>query len=225
MKIYVPFKTVAKSLFVAKDKITDELKLVFYTPMKNGLFFVHRNYMFNSDPLNDKQLANLDFYPIEPFFNQLLDLIKASKNIEKKQFAKVCELISEYPDVSDTFDNILSEVKIEREISHGIKLFLNDCEELIEYKDIQPISCQSIIKNSDKYQIALAWAFYVKDIGSFSFHRISDFLRTFLYSMANNDRTNEFVFDVPFIERPRKAKLLLRLTAFEKFKSYFGALI
>jgi hypothetical protein len=225
MKIYVPFKTVAKSLFVAKDKITDELKLVFYTPMKNGLFFVHRNYMFNSDPLNDKQLANLDFYPIEPFFNQLLDLIKASKNIEKKQFAKVCELISEYPDVSDTFDNILSEVKIEREISHGIKLFLNDCEELIEYNDIQPISCQSIIKNSDKYQIALAWAFYVKDIGSFSFHRISDFLRTFLYSMANNDRTNEFVFDVPFIERPRKAKLLLRLTAFEKFKSYFGALI
>lgn len=225
MKIYVPFKTVAKSLFVAKDKITDELKLVFYTPMKNGLFFVHRNYMFNSDPLNDKQLANLDFYPIEPFFNQLLDLIKASKNIEKKQFAKVCKLISEYPDVSDTFDNILSEVKIEREISHGIKLFLNDCEELIEYNDIQPISCQSIIKNSDKYQIALAWAFYVKDIGSFSFHRISDFLRTFLYSMANNDRTNEFVFDVPFIERPRKAKLLLRLTAFEKFKSYFGALI
>ena len=225
MKIYIPFKTVAKSLFITKDKITDELKLVFYTPMKNGLFFAHRNYMFNSDPLNDKQLANLDFYPIEPFFNQLLDLIKASKNIDKKQFTKVCELISEYPDVSDTFNNILYEVKIEREITNGIKLFLNDCEELIEHNNIQPISYQSIIKNSDKYQIALAWTFYVKDIGSFSFHRISDFLRTFLYSMANNDRTNEFVFDVPFIERPQKAKLLLRLTAFEKFKSYFGALI
>lgn len=225
MKIYVPFKTVAKSLFVAKDKITDELKLVFYTPMKNGLFFVHRNYMFNSKPLNNEQLANLDFYPIEPFFNQLLDLIKASKDIEKKQFAKVCELREEDSDVSEAFNDILSEVKVEREITNGIKLFLNDCEELIEHNNIQPISYQSIIKNSDKYQIALAWAFYVKDIGSFSFHRISDFLRTFLYSMANNDRTNEFVFDVPFIERPRKAKLLLRLTAFEKFKSYFGALI
>ena len=225
MKIYIPFETVAKSLFITKDKITDELKLVFYTPMKNGLFFAHRNYMFNSDPLNDKQLANLDFYPIEPFFNQLLDLIKASKNIEKKQFTKVCELISEYPDVSDTFNNILYEVKIEREITNGIKLFLNDCEELIEHNNIQPISYQSIIKNSDKYQIALAWTFYVKDIGSFSFHRISDFLRTFLYSMANNERTNEFVFDIPFIEYPRKAKLLLRLTTFEKFKSYFGALL
>lgn len=225
MKIYIPFKTVAKSLFITKDKITDELKLVFYTPMKNGLFFAHRNYMFNSDPLNYKQLANLDFYPIEPFFNQLLDLIKASKNIDKKQFTKVCELISEYPDVSDTFNNILYEVKIEREITNGIKLFLNDCEELIEHNNIQPISYQSIIKNSDKYQITLAWTFYVKDIGSFSFHRISDFLRTFLYSMANNERTNEFVFDIPFIEYPRKAKLLLRLTTFEKFKSYFGALL
>lgn len=179
MKIYIPFKTVAKSLFITKDKITDELKLVFYTPMKNGLFFAHRNYMFNSDPLNDKQLANLDFYPIEPFFNQLLDLIKASKNIDKKQFTKVCELISEYPDVSDTFNNILYEVKIEREITNGIKLFLNDCEELIEHNNIQPISYQSIIKNSDKYQIALAWTFYVKDIGSFSFHRISDFFTYF----------------------------------------------
>lgn len=225
MKIYIPFKTVAKSLFVAKDKITDELKLVFYTPMKNGLFFVHRNYMFDSKPLNDKQLVNLDFYPIEPFFNQLLDLIKASKDIEKKQFAKAYELREGDSDVGEAFNDILSEVKVEREITNGIKLFLNDCEELIEHNNIQPISYQSIIKNSDKYQIALAWAFYVKDIGSFSFHRISDFLRTFLYSMANNDRTNEFVFDVPFIERPRKAKLLLRLTAFEKFKSYFGALI
>lgn len=225
MKIYIPFKTVAKSLFVAKDKITDELKLVFYTPMKNGLFFVHRNYMFDSKPLNDKQLVNLDFYPIEPFFNQLFDLIKASKDIEKKQFAKVYELREGDSDVSEAFNDILSEVKVEREITNGIKLFLNDCEELIEHNNIQPISYQSIIKNSDKYQIALAWAFYVKDIGSFSFHRISNFLRTFLYSMANNDRTNEFVFDVPFIERPRKAKLLLRLTAFEKFKSYFGALI
>lgn len=225
MKIYVPFETVTKSLFITKDKITDELKLAFYSPMKNGLFFVHRNYMFNSKPLNDKQLANLDFYPIEPFFNQLLDLIKASKDIEKKQFAKVYKLRAKDSDVSEVFNDILSEVKIEREITNGIKLFLNDCEELIDYNNIQPISCQSIIKNSDKYQIALAWAFYVKDIGSFSFNRISDFLRTFLYSMANNDRTNEFVFDVPFIERPRKAKLLLRLTAFEKFKSYFGALI
>ena len=225
MKIYIPFETVAKSLFITKDKITDELKLAFYSPMKNGLFFVHRNYMFNSKPLNDKQLANLDFYPIEPFFNQLLDLIKASKDIEKKQFAKVYKLRAEDSDVSEVFNDILSEVKIEREITNGIKLFLNDCEELIEYNNIQPISYQSIIKNFDKYQIALAWAFYVKDIGSFSFHRISDFLRTFLYSMANNDRTNEFAFDVPFIERPRKAKLLLRLTAFEKFKSYFGALI
>lgn len=225
MKIYIPFKTVAKSLFVAKDKITDELKLVFYTPMKNGLFFVHRNYMFDSKPLNDKQLVNLDFYPIEPFFNQLLDLIKASKDIEKKQFAKVYELREGDSDVSEAFNDILSEVKVEREITNGIKLFLNDCEELIEYNNIQPISYQSIIKNFDKYQIALAWAFYVKDIGSFSFHRISDFLRTFLYSMANNERTNEFVFDLPFIEYPRKAKLLLRLTTFEKFKSYFGALL
>ena len=67
MKIYIPFKTVAKSLFVAKDKITDELKLVFYTPMKNGLFFVHRNYMFDSKPLNDKQLANLDSIRLNHF--------------------------------------------------------------------------------------------------------------------------------------------------------------
>ena len=224
MKIYIPFKTVAKSLFITKDKATDELEIVFYTPMKKGLFFAHRNYIFNSKPLNDEQLANLDFYPIEPFFNQLLDLIKASKDIEKKQFSKV-ELISKYPDVSDTFNNILSEVKIEREISHGIKLFLNDCEELIEYNSIQPISYQSIIANPDKYQNALAWAVFAENMECLTFRRVNEFLRTFLYAMANNERTNEFVFDAPFIEYPRKAKLLLRLTPFEKFKSYFSALI
>lgn len=224
MKIYVPFETIAKSLFITKNKITDELNLVFYTPMNKGLFFAHHNYTFNLNPLNDKQLENLTFYPIESFLNKLLDLIKASKDIEKKQFAKVYELRSKYSDVSEAFNDVLSEVKVEREITHGIKLFLNDCKELIEYNNIHPIAYQSIIANSDKYQSALAWAVFVKDMRHFVFHRINEFLRTFLYSMANNERTNEFVFDVPFVENLRKSKLLLRLNTFEKIKLYLGAL-
>ena len=228
MKIHVPFETVAKSLFVAKDKSTDELKLVFYTLMKKGLFFDYSEIIFNSKPLNNEQLADLDFYAIAPFLNQLLGLIYASKDVDKLAFSKLYKL-KERSETKreiklDAFDEILAEVKIEREISHGLDLFFDDFEDLVKHNNVQPISHKSIISNADKYQKALAWALFIKDIEHLSFRQINDFVRTFLYSMSNSNRTNEFVFDVPFAENPRKSKLLLRLNTFEKIKLYFGAL-
>lgn len=229
MKIHVPFETVAKSLFVAKDKSTDELKLVFYTPMKKGLFFDYSEIIFNSKPLNDEQLGDLDFYPIAPFLNQLLGLIYASKDVDKLALSKLYEL-KERSETKrgiklDAFDEILEEVKIEREISHGLDLFLDDFDDLIKNNEVHPISYKSIISNADKYQKALAWALFIKDVEYLSFSQINDFVRTFLYSMFDSKHTNEFVFDLSMIEYPRKAKLLLRLNTFEKIKLYFGALL
>ena len=229
MKIHVPFETVAKSLFVAKDKSTNELTLVFYTPMKKGLFFAYREIIFNSKPLNNEQLADLDFYPIAPFLNQLLGLIYASKDVDKLALSKLYEL-KERSEIKrgekvDVFDEILAEVKIEREISHGLDLFLEDFNDLIKNNEVHPISYKSIVSNADKYQKSLAWALFIKDVEHLSFRQINDFVRTFLYSVTSSKRANEFVFNIPIIEYPRKAKLLLRLNTFEKIKSYFGALL
>ena len=119
----------------------------------------------------------------------------------------------------------MAEVKVEREISRGRNLFLNDFEYLIKNNDVQPISYKSVISNVDKYQIALSWAFLIKDMEHRIVRRINDFVLAFLYSMANEQRTNEFAFDFDIIEHPRKAKLLLRLNTFEKIKLYFGTLL
>lgn len=124
-----------------------------------------------------------------------------------------------------TFDEVLAEAKVEREISRGRNLFLNDFENLIKNNDVQPISYKSVISNVDKYQIALSWAFLIKDMEHRIVRRINDFVLAFLYSMANEQRTNEFAFDFDIIEHPRKAKLLLRLNTFEKIKLYFGTLL
>ena len=41
MKIYVPFETVAKSLFVAKNKKNNDFKLVFFAPaLRKNLYFL-----------------------------------------------------------------------------------------------------------------------------------------------------------------------------------------
>lgn len=233
MKIYIPFETVAKSLFVAKNKKNNDFKLVFCTRIKKKpLFFAYRELIFNSKPLNDEQLADLEFYPITSFLNQLLDLIYASKDIDKLAFSRLSELKDQAEAQEgrklDVFDDILTEVKIEREISHGLDLFLDDFNDLIKNNDVKPISHKDIVSNFDKYQIALAWAFFKKDIESLIFRgindEINDFVRTFLYSMSHPQRANDFVFNISIIEYPRKTKLLLRLNTFEKIKSYFGAL-
>lgn len=230
MKIYVPFETVAKSLFVAKDKSTDELKLVFFTPIKGKpSFFVYQTIIFDTEPLNEEQLANLNLYPVDPFLNRLFDLIHASKDFDKLALSRLQDLMAQAESQEKkrfyTFDEVLAEVKVEREISRGRNLFLNDFEDLIKNNDVQPISYKSVISNADKYQKALAWALFIEDIEHLSFSQINDFVRTFLYSMFDSKHTNEFVFDLSMIEYPRKVKLLLRLNTFEKIKLYFGALL
>lgn len=230
MKIYVPFETIAKSLFVAKNKKNNELKLVFCTRIKKKpLFFAYREIVFNSKPLNDEQLAELEFYPIKSFLNQLLDLIHASKDVDKLAFSRLYELKDQAEAQEgrklDVFDDILTEVKIERAISHGLDLFLDVFNDLIKNNNVQPISHEDVALNFDKYQIALAWALFRNDMEHLTFRGINDFVRTFLYSMSHPQRENEFVFNIPIIEYPRKTKLLLRLNTFEKIKSYFGALI
>lgn len=230
MKIYVPFETVAKSLFVAKNKKNNDFKLVFCTRIKKKpLFFAYREIVFNSKPLNNEQLAELEFYPIKSFLNQLLDLIHASKDVYKLAFSRLYELKDQVEAQDgrklDVFDDILTEVKIERAISHGLDLFLDVFDDLIKNNNVQSISHKDVALNFDKYQIALAWAFFRKDMEQLTFSRINDFVRTFLYSMSHPQRANEFVFNILIIEYPRKTKLLLRLNTFEKIKSYFGALI
>jgi len=230
MKIYVPFETVAKSLFVAKDKTSNELKLVFFTPIKGKpSFFVYQTIIFDTEPLNEEQLANLNLYSVDPFLNRLFDLIHASKDFDKLALSRLQDLMTQ-AELQEkkrfyTFDEVLAEVKVEREISRGRNLFLNDFEDLIKNNDVQPISYKSVISNVDKYQIALSWAFLIKDMEHCIVRRINDFVLAFLYSMANEQRTNEFAFDFDIIEHPRKAKLLLRLNTFEKIKLYFGALL
>jgi hypothetical protein len=227
MKIYVPAKSISKSLFIAKRKGRDDLELLFYAPSSiDETFFkldddFHFSYL--SYNLSNAITPVEEIYDIAFFLPTLLAFVKEEDKDDPELF-KDLFLSKLNPSQLEYYIEYINYVKLKRQLSRAISRFLAHFKKLIENGEVSPIKFDDIYSNKDEYQLAFGEALINKYMnGISSFVEVNTLLANYLNEASKNSEITEVSIEMT-INAPRKSKPILRLSLFEKIRYYIGLL-
>ena len=219
MKIYVPAKSIAKSLFIAKRKGRDDLELLFYAPSSiDGFHFSDLSYIISNAITPVEEIYDITF-----FLPTLLAFVKEEDKDEPELF-KDLFLSKLSPSQLEYYIEYINYVKLKRQLSRAISRFLGHFKKLIENGEVSPIKFEDICSNKDEYQLAFGEALINKHMdGIGSFVEVNTLLANYLNEASKNPDIPEVSIEMP-IRFPRKSKSILRLNLFEKIRYYLWLL-
>lgn len=224
MKIYVPAKSIAKSLFIAKRKGRDDLELLFYAPSSiDETFFKLDDDGFHFSDFSNAITPVEEIYDLTFFLPTLLAFVKEEDKDEPELF-KDLFLSKLSPSQLEYYIEYINYVKLKRQLSRAIYRFLAYFKKLIENGEVSPIKFDDIYANKDEYQLAFGEALinkYMDGIGSFV--EVNTLLANYLNEASKNPDIPEVSIEMP-IRFPRKSKSILRLNLFDKIRYYLWLL-
>ena len=214
MKIYVPAKSIAKSLFIAKRKGRDDLELLFYAPSSidetffklddDGFHFSDLSYIISNAITPVEEIYDITF-----FLPTLLAFVKEEDKDEPELF-KDLFLSKLSPSQLEYYIEYINYVKLKRQLSRAISRFLGHFKKLIENGEVSPIKFDEALINK-----------HMDGIGSFV--EVNTLLANYLNEASKNPDIPEVSIEMP-IRFPRKSKSILRLNLFEKIRYYLWLL-
>lgn len=228
MKIYVPAKSIVKSLFIAKRKGRDELELLFYAPSSidetffklddDGFHFSDLSYIVSNAITPIEEIYDINF-----FLPTLLAFVKEEDKDDPELF-KDLFLSKLRPSQLEYYLEYINYVKLKRQLFRAISRFLSHFKKLIDNNEVSPINFEDIYSNKDEYQLAFGEALinkFMNGIGSFV--EVNTLLANYLSEASKNPEVPEVSIEMP-IRFPRKSKSILRLNLFEKIRYYLWLL-
>ena len=143
MKIYVPAKSISKSLFIAKRKGRDDLELLFYAPSSidetffklddDGFHFSDLSYIISNAITPVEEIYDITF-----FLPTLLAFVKEEDKDEPELF-KDLFLSKLSPSQLEYYIEYINYVKLKRQLSLAIYLFLANFNKLIVNVEVSQI--------------------------------------------------------------------------------------